>query len=222
MLAMFAVACSLPASTAVYSISPALRLDGKAPSMPDRRAQRRVLLNLGAAMLVSPTAARAFDLPLLDISLTAAMIPYTLEDAEARRRYAAKANPPLPRQQACVNYAVTTGDIESLQAMAEGGWSLADLVDDGGKTPLHRAAQQGNEAAIRLLVKAVSPIDAYTQFRETPLHLAVRNNRLACVKLLVEAGASTAALYSKTGDTALTLAQKYRFESIVEYLKGRG
>jgi len=37
-----------------------------------------------------------------------------------------------------------------------------------------------------------------------------------------EAGASTAALYSKTGDTALTLAQKYRFESIVEYLKGRG
>lgn len=154
---MFAVACSLPASTAVYSISPALRLDGKAPSMPDRRAQRRVLLNLGAAMLVSPTAARAFDLPLLDISLTAAMIPYTLEDAEARRRYAAKANPPLPRQQACVNYAVTTGDIESLQAMAEGGWSLADLVDDGGKTPLHRAAQQGNEAAIRLATPSHRP-----------------------------------------------------------------
>ena len=150
MLAVFAVACSLPASTALHSISPVLRLDSKALSMLDRRAQRRVLLNLGAAMLVSPTAARAFDLPLLDISLRAAMIPYTLEDAEARRRYAAMANPPLPRQQACVNYAVTTGDIESLQAMAEGGWSLADLVDDGGKTPLHRAAGGGNVDCIEV------------------------------------------------------------------------
>ena len=33
-----------------------------------------------------------------------------------------------------------------------------------------------------------------------------------CVQLLVEAGANTAAEYGKNGDTALSLAQKYRFE----------
>ena len=70
--------------------------------------------------------------------------------------------------------------------------------------------------------QAGSPIDAYTSFNETPLHLAVRNNRLGCVKLLVDAGASTAAEYGKNGDTALSLAQKYKFEPIIDYLKSKG
>ena len=61
---------------------------------------------------------------------------------------------------------------------------------------LHRAAQLGNEPAVRLLLKAGSPLDPYTAFRETPLHLAVRNNQLACVQALVEAGASLLPLTS--------------------------
>jgi len=36
----------------------------------------------------------------------------------------------------------------------------------------------------RLLVKAGSPIDAYTQFRETPLHLAVRHEAQADLAML--------------------------------------
>ena len=106
--------------------------------------------------------------------------------------------------------------------MADGGWALAEIADDSGKTLLHRAAQVDNESAVKLLLTMGSPLDAYTSFKETPLHLAVRNNRLACVKLLVEAGASTSAPYGKSGDTALALATKYRFESVVEYLKSKG
>lgn len=186
-------------------------------------ATRRTLIARAGAGLVLPAAAAcAFDLPPLDFGLTAGMIPYTLEDEPACRKYAAMPNPDPSKQQISAAYAVSTGDMESLKAMADGGWSLAELADDAGKTLLHRAAQIGNEPATSLLLKAGSPIDAYTNFKETPLHLAVRNNRLACVKVLVEAGASTSALYSKSRDTALSLATKYNFMEIVAYLKSKG
>ena len=178
----------------------------------------------GAALLSPASAASAFDLPSLD-GLAGAMTPYNLDDPEANRRSAAMANPDRNRQQIAAFAAVNDGDMVTLQAMADGGWALAELgLDDSGvgQTVLHRAAFLGNEKAVRLLIKAGTPIDAYTTFKETPLHLAVRNNRLVCVKALVEAGASTSKEYSTNGDTALTLAQKYKFESIVAYLESKG
>ena len=172
--------------------------------------------------LFTPAAAHAFDLPTLD-GIQGAMVPFTVEDPDAVRTYAAQANPDRSRQYICALYAINEGDMGSLQAMADGEWALADLVDgDSLRTLLHRAAQVGNEPAVKLLLRLGSPIDAYTKLQETPLHLAVRNNRLACVKALVEAGASTSALYSKDDDTALSLARKYRFQSIVEYLTSKG
>jgi hypothetical protein len=176
-------------------------------------ASRRSVLAAAVAALLSPAvAAIAYDLP----------PPTEMMDQVALRKYAAMVNPDKKQQQGPAFIAITNGDMPTLQAMADGGWALGELADDAGKTVLHRAATVGNEPALLLLLKAGSPIDAYTSFNETPLHLAVRNNRLACVKLLVEAGASTAAEYGKNGDTALSLAQKYKFEPIVEYLKIKG
>ena len=150
------------------------------------------------------------------------MIPYSLDDPMACRSAAAMANLDKQRQLVAALYAINNGDMASLQAMADGGWALAELVDgDSGRMLLHRSAQVDNEPAVKLLLKLGSPIDPYTSFQETPLHLAVRNNKLACVKALVEAGASTSALYSSNGDTALTLAKKYKYEDIVLYLKSK-
>ena len=173
----------------------------------------------------SVAAAQAFDLPPPN-GLVAAFNPYdpqALQDPEVRRAYASKPSPDLAMQWSSAYYAVNSGDMETLQAMADGGWVLSELADDSGRTLLHRAAQLGNEPALKLLLKMGSPqdIDAYTSYKETPLHLAVRNNRLSCVKTLVEAGASTSALYSTNGDTALTLARKYKFAAIVEYLTNK-
>ena len=181
---------------------------------------RRAVL---ATTLISPAAAaRAFDLPPYT-TLAAVVSPYDMRPSEeAAAEYAAMPNPDRSKQQSCAVYAITNDDLPSLQAMADGGWSLAELADDNSVTLLHVAAKAGNEAAVRLLLKASSQtsIDAYTSFKETPLHLAVRNNRLACVKALVEAGASTSAPYGTKGqDTALTLAKKYNFDRIVEYLQ---
>uniref|UniRef100_A0A7S0HXF8 Uncharacterized protein n=1 Tax=Phaeocystis antarctica TaxID=33657 RepID=A0A7S0HXF8_9EUKA len=176
-------------------------------------ASRRSVLATAAAALLSPAvAANAYDLP----------PPTEMTDPVALKKYAAMGNPDKKQQQGSAFIAITNGDMPTLQAMADNGWALGELADDAGKTVLHRAATLGNEPALKLLLKAGSPIDAYTSFNETPLHLAVRNNRLGCVKLLVDAGASTSAEYGKNGDTALSLAQKYKFEPIIDYLKSKG
>jgi ankyrin repeat protein len=188
---------------------------------PPHMVSRRSVI---VTTVLSPTAVSAFDLPPPD-GLVAAFNPYdikALEDPNVRSKFAAAPNPDKARQQSSAYFAVSNGDIDSLQAMADGGWALAELADDNGKTLLHRAAQIGNEPAVKLLLKMSSPIDAYTSFKETPLHLAVRNNHLECVKLLVDAGASMSALYSTNGDTALTLAKKYKFADVFEYLKSKG
>ena len=201
----------------LYSSLPAW----KAPSHAVM-SRRSALAATGAALF--PTASHAFDLPPPD-GLVAAFNPYdaeALKDPSLAKKYADMPSPDKGRQQSAAYFAVSNGDTTSLQAMADGGWNLAELADDNGKTLLHRAAQIGNEPAITLLLKAGCPIDAYTTFQETPLHLAVRNHKLASVKLLVESGASTSALYSTNGDTALTLAKKYKFVDVVDYLKSKG
>ena len=58
-----------------------------------------MLASAGAALLSPVAAASAFDLPPLEGGgLTAAMIPYTVEDSEACRQFAAKPNPPESKQ----------------------------------------------------------------------------------------------------------------------------
>ncbi len=163
-------------------------------------------------MLLSPTAARAFQLP-----------PATkATDPEERKFWAAQQNPEPNQQLSPAFQALNTNDMESLQAMADAGWALPEIADDAGRTMLHRAAMIGDAEAVSFMIKQGSKLDAYSKFQETPLHLAIRNNRLACVKVLVEAGASTSLKYGTKDDTALTLAERYQVRPIAEYLKSKG
>ena len=174
---------------------------------------RRNVLNAAAAVtLLSPSAVSAFDLP----PATKATFP------EERKAYAARQNPDQSFQLTPALQAVINDDNESLQAMADAGWALTELADEAGRTVLHRAAMAGNYDAAKIMIKLGSDIDAYSKFMETPLHVAIRNNRPACVVLLVEAGASTSKKYGTKDDTALTLAQKYKLQPIIDYLKSKG
>jgi hypothetical protein len=113
---------------------------------PPHMVSRRSVI---VTTVLSPTAVSAFDLPPPD-GLVAAFNPYdikALEDPNVRSKFAAAPNPDKARQQSSAYFAVSNGDIDSLQAMADGGWALAELADDNGKTLLHRAAQIGNEPA---------------------------------------------------------------------------
>lgn len=61
-----------------------------------------------------------------------------------------------------------------------------DLV---GRTPLHLAAQRGQEEIVRLLLKEGADVDARnTADSATPLHFAAENGHLSIVRLLVDAG----------------------------------
>ena len=160
-----------------------------------------------AAAVFSTTAATAYDVPPLT----------SYDDPAIRKTFAARPNPQLKSQQTAAFYAVSTGDMPTLTAMADAGWDLAKACDHTGKTVLHRAAQVGNAPAVAVLLKAGAVVDGTNTWDETPLHMATRNGKLPVVKQLVESGADVS---KKTygGDTALDLAKKYRMTSVEEYL----
>mmetsp|Transcript_21538 Transcript_21538/g.35543 ORF Transcript_21538/g.35543 Transcript_21538/m.35543 type:complete len:201 (-) Transcript_21538:432-1034(-) len=172
---------------------------------PSAKGRGTFLHGALAAGLSMP--ANAFDLPPLD----------AFEDPKQRAEFAAKPNPSSGKQASCAFYAVTIGDVPSLQNMVKSGWDLDKATDTAGKTTLHRAAQVGSAAAVQVLLDAGVTIDAKTRWDETPLHMAVRNGRLGVVKQLVAAGASTS-IKTYGGDTAFSLASKYRMTAVSDFL----
>mmetsp|Transcript_138078 Transcript_138078/g.240135 ORF Transcript_138078/g.240135 Transcript_138078/m.240135 type:complete len:260 (+) Transcript_138078:88-867(+) len=172
---------------------------------------RRALLSsalLGAAAsFVWPSAAHAFDLPPLD----------QFYDFKKRAKYENQPNPSLSKQQQEAFFALTTEDLFTFQQMIDNGWDLANAKDSAGKTSMHRAAQLGNPIAIEKMTKAGIPVDPVNQWKETPLHFATRNGKLEAVKALVEAGANIKQ-EDGSGDNSLSLATKYRFPKVAEYL----
>ncbi len=83
-----------------------------------------------------------------------------------------------PEEQA--NEAITTARMTT---------KTVDLQDKRGLTPLHWAAADGQEGAMRLLLEAGATVDVFDNEGMTPLALAVENEYLGAVELLLEYGA---------------------------------
>lgn len=57
-------------------------------------------------------------------------------------------------------------------------------------TGVHFAAQEGHDAALKVLLAAKAPADSKSADGRTPLHLAAENGRAECVRTLIAAGAN--------------------------------
>ena len=55
---------------------------------------------------------------------------------------------------------------------------LINARKSGGDTPLHMAAEHGNIAIVRELIRAGANPDPYNNDHETPLFLAAKNNQI--------------------------------------------
>ena len=74
-----------------------------------------------------------------------------------------------------------------------------DLQDKRGLTPLHWAAADGQEGAMRLLLEAGAAVDMFDNEGMTPLAVAVENESLAAVELLLQYGADVNAAVAAGG-----------------------
>jgi ankyrin repeat protein len=78
--------------------------------------------------------------------------------------------------------------------------------DPNGCTPLHKAAEWGNDNLVRLLVEHGADVNSTDDGGNSPLHLAANHGRLDTVKLLLSLGAILSPL-NKAGRTPCDEAQ---------------
>jgi uncharacterized protein len=93
------------------------------------------------------------------------------------------------------------------------GTNPVDARDRDGRTPLFYAAQDGNLAIARELIRLGAVVNVHDRNGESPLHFAARSNSVSVAKMLLKAGAVVDAT-DGYGNTPLSRAV---FES-----KGRG
>lgn len=80
------------------------------------------------------------------------------------------------------------GDLREMERLFRQPIDLSQ-ADEDGNTPLHRAAEQGQVAACRLLLSRGADINQQNVLRDTPLHIAVVNRRGSVIRCLLEYGA---------------------------------
>ncbi|PNW76745.1 hypothetical protein CHLRE_11g469600v5 [Chlamydomonas reinhardtii] len=114
--------------------------------------------------------------------------------------------------------AASTGDVEEVRRLLEGGGLDVNAADQQGLSALHHAAAAGEAAAVRLLLADPDvTVDALDHGRLTPLHHAARNDHHRVVRQLAAAGASLTAT-SKLLNTPLHMAVKWRQRRAVRAL----
>lgn len=84
------------------------------------------------------------------------------------------------------------GDPSAVQERLEARPAQASRSPENGKTPLHRAAMDGNTQTVKALL-ADGDVDARDAYGNTPLHLAAMRGCFEVVEALVAAGADVKA-----------------------------
>ncbi|KAK6523104.1 hypothetical protein TWF694_006002 [Orbilia ellipsospora] len=120
-----------------------------------------------------------------------------------------------------IHLAVLFGLSEMIKILSKDGYPL-DSKDTDGRTPLSWAAENGDEAVVKLLVERnveIESVDSYAG--QTPLSWAARYGQIAAVKLLLEAGAEIETK-DKNDDTPLLWAIRSGHVAVVKFLLASG
>ncbi len=118
--------------------------------------------------------------------------------------------------------AAMRGDADAVRALIQSGADVNESQGDG-MTALHWAAENGDAALAKLLLKAGARVDVVTRLGSyTPLHLASRNGHGDVVVALLDAGADAMALTSTGSVTPLHFAAAAGNVEAVKALLARG
>ena len=116
--------------------------------------------------------------------------------------------------------AAEKGNLKVVQVLLQQD-AVPSSRSNGGETPLHEAAKSGWVELARTPLKCPEvDHDAMDEFRHTPLHLAAVSGHLEFVELLLALELGRVDVNSATsfGETALVVAAKVNYPSIVEAL----
>lgn len=118
--------------------------------------------------------------------------------------------------------AARRGDATAVKALLTQGADVNAPQGDG-MTPLHWAAERGDQAITDMLLFAGSNVAAVTRLGQyTPLHLAARSGSAPVVSALLKAGAAVSALSSTGSVTPLHLAAAAGNPAVVTLLLDKG
>jgi ankyrin repeat protein len=136
-----------------------------------------------------------------------------------------------------IHEAAAKGDVEAVAAILKAAPEKVRVKDDEGLKPLHHAAAQGRQEAVKLLLANKAVADAKAKEGSTPLHMAVQVLRITKVspdevdKVLAEYAAVTEHLINSGSDvnakdlygkTPVAYASNRNFTAIVEVLTRHG
>ena len=118
------------------------------------------------------------------------------------------------------SWTITAGHATLLRLLLDRGVDI-EVKDKNGQTPLHRAAEVGNEAVVRLLLDKNAKTEEKDHWRRTALHWAAIEGHEPVARLLIDHWASTDT-DDGAGMMALQLAAQKGHLNVVRLLFDKG
>ncbi|KAK2812422.1 hypothetical protein FQN50_001423 [Emmonsiellopsis sp. PD_5] len=119
-----------------------------------------------------------------------------------------------------LNRAARSGTLPVMKILLENGADVNSKNFEGW-TPLHVAADAGQDAAVTVLLENGADINSKDAYAQTPLRLATQNGYAAVVRTLLEMGADIED-GNREGETALIIAARFGHTSVVRLLLQHG